>query len=327
MKNTKELIERYVDGLYMKEEADRIEEALHSKEASAVIDKLSEMKWDEVSSEDFTSDIQKENYRREARRLLRKIDQRNSRRRFVRQFSIAASILILLGVGSLLLIEEYKSRNSEIQSEWMVVETGSMQRKVVLLSDGTKVTLNACSKLSYPKSFASDSRQVTLQGEAFFEVAKRKKHSFVVETALFDVKVLGTRFNIKSYQEDELQTVTVESGKVQVDMPEGMSRLTANEQFVLNTLSQEYSKVHEQATNSLSWIEGGLYFSKTPIQDVVRQISRVYNKKIFLQKDQSFMNEISGQHDNSSLTDILNSLSITSGIMWRNTPEGIELYK
>ena len=141
-----------------------------------------------------------------------------------------------------------------------------------------------------------------------------------------DVRVLGTRFNVKSYSTDEIIAVEVEEGKVQVDLPEAMMRLKANEQMVCNTSSDVFNKQrmeHEAAT----WRKGFLYFDRTPMSDVVKTLERLYGCRIRLAPDQTFDNLISGEHDNPNLESVLQSIEFTSGIHYRKEGNDILLYK
>ena len=128
----------------------------------------------------------------------------------------------------------------------MEASTSYGESRQIRLPDGTQLILNSCSRVRYPSSFVEDERQIELEGEAYFQVQRNEKQSFIVRTARFDVRVLGTCFDVIAYSSDEVVSVDVESGKVQVDLPEAMMRLQAKEQVSINTLSGEYSKQLEE---------------------------------------------------------------------------------
>ena len=200
------------------------------------------------------------------------------------------------------------------------------EKKQLLLPDGTQLQLNSCSYVRYPNRFNGDLRKVELEGEGYFKVARNEKQPFVVGTFRLDVCVLGTQFNVKSYKEDELVSVSVESGKVQVDLPEAMMRLSAQERVYINTISGEYNKQHEKRTVAV-WRKGGLRFSSTPINDVAKELERVYNCSISFAEGQVFKNLISGEHDNKSLEAVLQSIEYTSGIHYKKDGNKVLLYK
>ena len=132
------------------------------------------------------------------------------------------------------------------------------EHKQVTLPDGTVVHLNAGTVMRYPTEFTSDI--VGRNGRrSFFNVMRDEGKPFIVRTRQADVKVLGTSFNVKAYQEDELIAVSVRTGKVEVDMPESVMRLLPNEQVIVNNANGEILKKNEDAQKVTAWLQGGLY--------------------------------------------------------------------
>ena len=117
----------------------------------------------------------------------------------------------------------------------------------------------------------------------------------------------------------------MESGKVQVDLPEAMMRLKGKEQVLINTISGEYSKRREERPVAI-WKKGGLCFNSTPIRDVAKELERMYNCRITF-ADGKFNNLISGEHDNKSLEAVLQSIEYTSDIRYKKEGNRILLHK
>lgn len=140
----------------------------------------------------------------------------------------------------------YLEHLNEQQIIYLEASTSYGERKQLLLPDGTQLTLNSCSHVRYPNNFTGEERKIVLEGEGYFQVHRNEEQPFIVSTRRFDVRVLGTCFDIKSYSSDEIVSVEVESGKVQVDLPEAMMRLKGKEQVLINTISGEYSKRREE---------------------------------------------------------------------------------
>lgn len=201
------------------------------------------------------------------------------------------------------------------------------EKKEITLTDGSKVTLNAGSKFRYPGQFADGERDVYLDGEAFFSVAPDKKKPFKVISGNMAIKVLGTEFNVRTYGEDELASVSVRTGKVQVETGEMMSRLIAGDHITLNNRTKDFRKNTVEIKSITYWIHGGLAFHETPINDVAKELTRIYNHKIRFEKGQTFNNLIIGEHDNKSLESVLKSIEYTSGIKFRKEGEEYVLYK
>ena len=201
------------------------------------------------------------------------------------------------------------------------------EHKQVTLPDGTVVHLNAGTVMRYPTEFTSDIRLVEMEGEAFFNVMRDEGKPFIVRTRQADVKVLGTSFNVKAYQEDELMAVSVRTGKVEVDMPESVMRLLPNEQIIVNNTNGEILKKNEDAQKVTAWLQGGLYFNRTPISSVIHDLERMYNQEIVLDPNVVFDDYIYGEHDNKSLEAVLNAIQYSTGIRYRKEESRIVLYK
>lgn len=145
---------------------------------------------------------------------------------------------------------------------------------LLVLADGTRVWLNSESSLRYPVSF-SGKREVTLTGEAYFEVAKDSKHPFTVSIASNKVEVLGTKFNVSAYPESKIYT-TLAEGKVRVCNRETSVTLVANQQAVMcETGDIDIKSV--DASLFTSWSKGMYEFRQTELGDIAAQLSRWYN--------------------------------------------------
>ncbi|MBF4506459.1 FecR family protein [Flavobacterium sp. JLP] len=165
------------------------------------------------------------------------------------------------------------------------------------LSDGTVVHLNSGTTLKYPVKFiAGENRQVFLDGEAFFDVAKDKKHPFIVNADNLNVRVLGTHFNVSNYPEDELTDVVLVEGSV------GMYRKNEDFDANKNTILKPGFKGSFNKANTLiatkpvitdiytSWITGGLTFRNMTFKNIITKLERRYNVTI-INKNEKLANE------------------------------------
>ncbi|MNK00166.1 fec operon regulator FecR [compost metagenome] len=172
---------------------------------------------------------------------------------------------------------DVKSGQVDIQKNSMYTPKGATYD--LTLSDGTLVTLNADSKISYPASFNTGEREVELQGEAYFHVQKTSnKSKFIVKTRGQKIEVLGTRFNVNAYPEtDKIQT-TLEEGSVLVsarDVPQANIYLKPSEQATLQNGVLNSHRVDIEEV--LSWKKGQFYFNGNNTEEVMQQIARWYN--------------------------------------------------
>ena len=154
----------------------------------------------------------------------------------------------------------------------------------VMLSDGTKVWLNAGSQLMYPSVFSKNQREVLLIGEAFFDVIRNEESPFIVRTDFVDIEVLGTNFDVSAYPDDRIFETILVSGSISVEIKkEGF--LSGKEKVVLNpnqmislNKKEGVSKVSEvDVSVYISWKDGMLKFEKQDLSRVLRKLERYYN--------------------------------------------------
>lgn len=205
---------------------------------------------------------------------------RNLRKRFwLKASAIAASIALLLGVSNYISYHEgYKNQNSQ-----MVEMANPMgMRSSIVLSDGTRVILNAGTTLSYPAAFVSNQREVKVNGEVFFEVSHDKDHPFIVSAENVKVKVLGTKFNVKAYKEDDHIEVTLTEGKVGVGLGghHDMMYISPGQQALFNKMKQSFSKYEVNLDYYTSWKEGKFYFKSVTFLEIAKQLERRFNVHI-----------------------------------------------
>lgn len=176
----------------------------------------------------------------------------------------------------------YQEINSGIQpvsGAFNSLSTPKGGKYELILPDGTMVWLNAASLLRYPTSFSGNERSVELTGEGYFEVATSASRPFIVSTNGITVQVLGTHFNVTAYPDDTTINITLAEGSVKV-----------NESVVLKPGQQAQvnrqgviKKVVADLETTLAWKEGLFVFKNTPIDDVMRQVSRWYDASISYQ--------------------------------------------
>ncbi|MEI7526031.1 MAG: FecR domain-containing protein [Mariniphaga sp.] len=156
------------------------------------------------------------------------------------------------------------------------------KRAYLLLSDGSRVWLNSGSKLTFPPAFKGLTREVYLDGEALFEVAKNAGKPFYVKTEFFQTKVYGTKFNIQAYKQDDNFSIVLVEGKISLNSNE---QLKAPEVFLVPnqraTISKETKTFEitnvENTAFYTAWVEGYLTFNNEKVSNVLKRVSRYYN--------------------------------------------------
>ena len=147
------------------------------------------------------------------------------------------------------------------------------------LSDGTIVFLNSKSYINYPTSFKGKKRTVYVEGEAYFKVAKDKNKPFEVQTKYGRIKVLGTEFNVKSYKEDECAKTTLVEGSIKYYGEYKQIILAPSDQVISSKKGLSVKKV--DVFPEISWIEGLFYFKNKRLEDIMTDLARWYNIKVF----------------------------------------------
>lgn len=207
--------------------------------------------------------------------LEKRLNSHRRRLTIVRSLTAAAAVVLLcVSVWTAYLYWQPVS----IETVSTLAET-----RVVLLPDGTSVTLNHFSSLSYPERFKSDNREVKLNGEAYFEVTKDKKHPFIVQTEVIDVQVLGTHFNVDAYRNNPDVRTTLLTGSVAVSNKNNSERmiLKPNEVAIYNKVEQKLTRrILENAKNEISWRNGEFIFDNMPLQDIARELSNSFGTTI-----------------------------------------------
>ena len=183
----------------------------------------------------------------------------------------------------------------------------------LVLPDGTKVMLNAASSLTYPAAFHGTERLVQLTGEAYFEVAKNKKMPFRVKSANQTVEVLGTHFNINSYQDEPSIKTTLLEGAVKVSSGSASISIIPGQQAVVNRVGKgEVSKHTVDVDKETAWKNGLFSFQNDDLKSIMRQVARWYDVKIVYADNlpnEKFIGEISRS---SNLSDVFKILELNN---------------
>ena len=201
------------------------------------------------------------------------------------------------------------------------------KQTTLTLADGTRVWVNAGSRLIYPSAFDSDSREIYAEGEIYIEVAHDAARPFTLHTGKMDIRVLGTRFYVSSYGRDRAQEVVLRLGSVSVaptGAPERGIRIEPDQRASLDTAGTfRIRKV--RAEDYISWIHGYYRFDNTPLSDVLARLARYYNRTFDCSPEVGVMT-ISGKLElNDDPGEVLRVLSLTAPIRFRASETGFSL--
>ena len=198
------------------------------------------------------------------------------------------------------------------------------KRFEIQLSDGTNVHLNSGTSLKFPVKFIKGkNREVFLNGEAFFIVAKDKKHPFIVNADNLNVEVLGTEFNVSAYPEDTTTDVVLVKGSV--GMYNDIQTLKTGTMLIPSTkgtLNKKDQQISMQRVNTLiytSWIQGGLFFRNIPFENITKKLERHYNKKIVITNEKLKTEVFNANFNDEPIEKILSYFSDSYNIKYKIT--------
>lgn len=181
----------------------------------------------------------------------------------------------------------FQTGKSVIQNQLtqITIEAPYGSKTKLYLPDGTLVWLNAGSKMSYAQNFGINERTLSLTGEAYFEVIKNKKIPFKVHTNELDVKVLGTKFNFRNYEDDLEAKVCLLEGKVALNTKQKETILHPDQQALLDKKTGKLLISKTKAAYSAEWTNDRLYFDEALLPDIAKELERSYNIKITIADD------------------------------------------
>ena len=202
-----------------------------------------------------------------------------------------------------------------VQTFEVVADKG--QKSSVTLPDGTEVTLNSASRITYRSDYNRKNRTVSLDGEAYFEVARNEKLPFTVRASGMDVTALGTEFNVKAYEEDPEITATLIKGSIRTDMAGKSEILTPNQYIVLDKASGRTETVTAENPEYLvPWKDNELLFSGETLREIAVVLERMYNMEVIFKDDSVGDFSYTGLIRNSSLLNVLELISGTSPVRY-----------
>lgn len=227
--------------------------------------------------------------------------------------SVAAAAIILTAVAVVVL--RPKQQQMEV-AKLMERQNGKATKATIELADGSKIWLNADSKLSYPEVFNGKTREVYLTGEAFFDIAAHPEKPFIVHLSSGSIHVLGTSFNIRAYENEAVQT-SVRTGKVAFIPAYGTGKkpdtiyITPDEKVTYRKLADDDDvdspivKEVTSAEDDKAWTEGRLVFRDKTLEEIASELERTFGKKVTFGNDAPRYYRLTGAFQDNSLQDIM----------------------
>lgn len=216
---------------------------------------------------------------------------------------------LIIGIGWYYLSNV--SNSDKVQYAEIIAPRGSISN--FELPDGSTVWLNSGSKLKYPVKFGKKNRQVALNGEGYFSVKKDTDKPFIVNAGKIYIEVLGTMFDVKSYENDDNTYVTLEKGKVKVDYEQKtLAYLHPGEQISISQNGSQFNVSGVDATLFSIWREGKIIFKDESFKNILNTFERMYNVDFEIGDKEILEYKYYAVFENESIDEVLKLIQITS---------------
>lgn len=248
---------------------------------------------------------------------------------------IAAVVAIVLA-GVLVYNREAIFFNKTDQLALKQAETKATEIKTIVLADGSTVKMNSGSSLKYPDHFTEDTRDVYLSGEAFFDVKKDAQHPFIVHTEQLAVKVLGTAFDVKAYQNDAFTETTLIRGKVSISLKNNTAQtyiLKPNDKFTLAgdkaSMSQlsHFSGTVTDSVIETAWTNHELIYKNNRFDEIAKLFERWYDVKIAFKEADLKTVKFTGHVDKETIAEALNVLKLIENFNYSIKGKNVYIYR
>lgn len=225
-----------------------------------------------------------------------------------------AAAAVFIGVFFALLFSVYQRNNPQLK--YITYTVPFKTTKTIVLADGSKVVLNAGTTIKYPQFFTGKTREVSLNGEAFFQVVHLIDKPFIVHSGKLQTQVLGTSFNVDAYSKSSTFKVSVVTGKVAVKEASTGKQfmLIANQQAILNGNTNSFRKsVISDSETAIAWQEGKLIFENASMDEIAAELSSKFGIKTSLSSDSLKNCRISAVFQHKSMSQILTVITKLTG--------------
>ena len=322
-----ELLHRLIAGTTTEEENRQLMEWFRQCASKEEFFMLFETAWKE-SPDEMPRDVQERMYRR----LSRELDEKKTKTILLRsRFSwkvwpqiAVACIIIVLGLVNYRMNDKQKQLST--QNFTVLAEKG--KRAFITLPDSTKVWLNSDTKISYPADYGLKERNVTLVGEAYFEVAKNPDKRFIVEAKGMQVEALGTSFNVNAYQNDNKIIASLFSGSVRVSYDRHVAILKPHESVKVDLLNRSFSRYKDESMQNIAlWRKNEITFDGESLEEITHIMSRLYNTTICIEDESLKKVCYIGTIRNNNLENFIDIINLTTPVVYENKGDTVFLRK
>lgn len=268
-----------------------------------------------------------------------KSSEKKTRSRNIWKTGIAASFFVAIILSSISWFylgqnqEEKVEKKVEPEVIYLTRQTMAGEKLTLKLQDGSSIQLNSNSKIKFPKSFSASSREVFMEGQAFFQVARDENRPFIVHSTDLITSVLGTSFAITEDVEKKVSQVAVLHGKVKVEKSSNKGS-NETEELILepmdaasfDSLKDSFKKIRVDYDRTFAWKDNVIVFHNSNFKEIQKRLENWFGVKFKLNKEIKDVRDYSGQFENQTLEDILIGLSFTFDFKFRIQDDVILIY-
>lgn len=331
-----ELLKKFISGKCTPEEAEQVKKFLLRSENSGELEKILDDQWDRFEAEEPSASVMDE-WQNEFEQRKQNLIEREQRRKAgnFRKWSYVAAAACLIPILFFITFHSVQQEGEKSLTHAALVEvrTSTGETSELTLPDGTSVFMGPKSRLSYPEKFDGAMREVSLDGEAFFDVAKNPEQPFVIVSGEISTRVLGTSFKVEAYSGSPV-SVSVVTGKVRVARQEQektgkeLAVLTPGKQVKYDSVSQTAEVSDFNIRDVSQWKEGRLMFRSVAVKEVLQNLERWYDVRITVENpgwdDKKIQLVVNGK---APVTEALETIRQTTGLNYRIKDSEIIMYE
>lgn len=246
---------------------------------------------------------------------IRGIERKSQIRQLWIRYTSAAAVALLIGVTGYWM--GGGGRQSIAPEQYYSYITGNSISSFEL-PDGTEISLNKNSTLSYSSSYGKEGRKVSLEGEGFFQVAKDQDNAFIVDLNGSKIAVLGTVFNVKNYEKEGIATATLLEGSIRFEMPDQQVLLKPDQQLVFDKSTNKIDIENVSTDLVTAWKNRLIKYKSTPFSEFLNRLAKQYGVEISLQDEMLAEQRVTGAFDDSlTVEQILDLMKKNLSFKWK----------
>lgn len=294
-------ISNYLSGNSTDEEKETLLAFLASNEAAARTFREMSAVW-ALSSVPSFAEIENSNLVRIKERMTAPASSKPVRKLIPVWLKVAAAVILLIGCNYFwyTYTENLTEVYTNADSPYEIKDSCRIENRISFFLTGRRISLNAGSVLRYHRGFGIRERNVTLDGEGYFKVAKNAEVPFFVKTNDVQVQVVGTVFNVRAYDDDNYVMVSLLEGRVNLSASaNSVMKLFPNEQALYNKNTGRMEKLKTNASKACDWLDGGLTFENASFADIAHRLERKFQVKISIESERLKAEHFSGSFDSN----------------------------